>query len=85
MTKSKRQSPRTAERRSTPAPDRGPAVSAEERRKLATCCAFFKAEQYREADPGSLRESDVEIAESAISETIASCYAPRRRGSKTPR
>ncbi|HEX2830476.1 MAG TPA: hypothetical protein VHP37_29330 [Burkholderiales bacterium] len=78
MAKSKRQRPR-AERRSKPGPERGPAVSAEDRTKLATCCAFFKAVQYREAGPDSLRESDVEIAQEAISEAIETSCGPREQ------
>ena len=48
-----------------------PGVSAEERRRLATACAFFKAEQCREASPDTLRESDIEIAEETIESTLA--------------
>ena len=47
-----------------------PAVSSEERRHLAECCAFFKAEQYREAEPGTSRESDVRKAEQEIDSVI---------------
>ena len=47
-----------------------PAVSSEERRHLAECCAFFKAEQYREAEPGTIRESDVRKAEEEIDNVI---------------
>lgn len=43
-----------------------PVVSSEERRHLAECCAFFKAEQYREVEPGTIRESDVRKAEEEI-------------------
>ena len=82
MAKSKR-TPPTAERRSAPGPERGPAVSAEDRRKLATCCAFFQAVQYREAGPDNLRESDVEKAVDEISAAIeTSCGRRERRGSK---
>ena len=47
-----------------------PAVSNEERRHLAECCAFFKAEQYREVEPGTIRESDVRKAEEEIDRVI---------------
>lgn len=74
------------ERRSVPAPDRGPGVSPERRRKLATCCAFFKAARYREAEPDKLRESDVLEAEQAITEVIETCgNAPRGNGVSTAR
>ena len=50
-----------------------PAVSSEERRHLAECCAFFKAEHYREAQPGAIRESDVRKAEEEIERVIKNC------------
>jgi hypothetical protein len=43
-----------------------PVVTAEERRHLAECCAFFKAQHYREAEPGKIREQDIEVAEAEI-------------------
>lgn len=54
------------------APERGPGVGAQERRRLAECCAFFKAEQYREAEPGSIRKRDIEVAEAEIETVLKS-------------
>ena len=68
-----------AERRSAPGPERGPAVSAEDRRKLATCCAYFEAARHREVDAAHLRASDVEIAQEKISATIEQVLAPPPR------
>ena len=50
-----------------------PAVSSEERRHLAECRAFFKAERYREAEPATIRESDVRKAEEEIDKAIRKC------------
>jgi hypothetical protein len=47
-----------------------PEVSSEERRHLAECCAFFKAERYRHAEPGTIRSSDVRKAEEEIDRVI---------------
>jgi hypothetical protein len=52
---------------------RGPGVTPEERRHLAECCAFFKAEQYREAAPGHLRASDIRRAGTEIDAAIEHC------------
>ena len=46
--------------------ERGPAVPSQARRMLAECCAFFKADRYREAAPGTIRRHDVEVAEAEI-------------------
>lgn len=46
-------------------------VSPEEAHRLAECCAFFKAEHFREAQPGALRESDVDIVQEQIEEIVA--------------
>jgi hypothetical protein len=55
-----------------------PAVTSEERRHLAECCAFFKAERYREAEPGTIRESDVRKAEEEIDKAIRKCANDRQ-------
>ena len=75
--------PKTAkrERRCVAAPERGPGVSSEERRKLATCCAFFKAARYRAVTPATLRESDVLEAEHEITEVIEHCASAHDEGS----
>ena len=51
---------------------RGPGVTPQERRRLAECCAFFKAEKYREAEPGKIRASDVNKAQAEIDAAIKS-------------
>jgi hypothetical protein len=40
----------------------GVRVDDEERRHLVDACAFFKAEHFRMAEPGSIREQDVRKA-----------------------
>ena len=40
----------------------GVRVDEEERRHLIDACAFFKAEHFRMADPGCIREQDVRKA-----------------------
>jgi len=40
----------------------GVVVDGEERRHLVDACAFFRAEQFRMAEPGSIREQDVRKA-----------------------
>lgn len=40
----------------------GVLVDGEERRHLVDACAFFRAEHFRMAEPGSIREQDVRKA-----------------------
>jgi hypothetical protein len=40
----------------------GVRVDADERLHLINACAFFRAEQFREADPGSIRGEDLQKA-----------------------
>ena len=40
----------------------GVRVDGEERRHLVDACAFFRAEHFRMAEPGSIREQDVRKA-----------------------
>jgi hypothetical protein len=49
---------------------RVPEVTPEEKHHLAECCAFFKAEHYRGAAPGEVRQQDVECAEADIEAVI---------------
>ena len=74
------QEPANRERRYVEASERGPDVTPEERRKLATCCAFFKAARYRDATPATLRRSDVVEAEHEITEVIEKCASPHEQG-----
>ena len=46
------------------------AVAPQELRRLAECCAFFKAWKYRAAEPGTIRKSDVKSAEEEIAAII---------------
>jgi len=46
------------------------AVDEEERRHLIEDCAFFRAERFREAEPGHIREQDKEAAAAAIDAAI---------------
>jgi hypothetical protein len=62
-----RRSEQAAERTSR---ERSPAVPSHARRMLAECCAFFKADRYREAAPGTIRRHDVEVAEAQIDAII---------------
>ena len=48
-------------------------VSPEELRHLAACCAFFKAEHFREAAPETIRAHDIVEAEMEIEQVIESC------------
>jgi hypothetical protein len=50
--------------------DRGPAVPSQARRLLAECCAFFRADRYREAAPGKIRRHDIDVAEAEIDAII---------------
>lgn len=52
------------------APRKSPLVDAEERRRLIEACAFFRAEQFRECEPGRYREQDVRAAASEIDAVI---------------
>ena len=61
-----------AEREQT-ASERGPGVAPEERQRLAECCAFFKAAQYRHAEPGAIRKRDIENAREQIDAVLKNC------------
>jgi hypothetical protein len=50
--------------------ERGPAVPSQARRLLAECCAFFKADRYREAAPGRIRSHDIDVAEAELDAII---------------
>jgi hypothetical protein len=49
-------------------------IDEEQRRHLVDACAFFRAERFREVEPGQCRKQDVRAAEAAIDAVIA----PRR-------
>jgi hypothetical protein len=54
-------------------PEKPVDVSPEELRHLAECCAFFKAEHFREAAPETIRAADIVEAEDEIEQVIESC------------
>ena len=49
----------------------GIAVDAEEREHLVEACAFFRADHFREADPGHLRTQDRKDAAVEIDAVLA--------------
>lgn len=50
-----------------------PEISEEERLVMAQCCAFFAAERYREAGPGTIRSADIERAKAQIDALVETC------------
>lgn len=73
--------PRSDKARDRVVRERGPAVSAEARRLLAECCAFFRADRYREAAPGKIRSDDIAVAEAQISAIVRKfCGGSSARG-----
>jgi hypothetical protein len=56
-----------------------PAVDDEQRRHLIEACAFFRAERFRECEPGHVREQDVRAAASEIDAVIR---PGRKRGKR---
>lgn len=56
----------------------GVRVDAEERLHLINACAFFRAERFREADPGSIRGEDVRKAAREVDAALQG----RRRSKK---
>lgn len=66
-------------RRAAPHPPReAVAVDEEERRHLIECCAFFRADRFRETAPGAYRSQDLLAAAADIDAAIR----PRRRSRK---
>jgi hypothetical protein len=53
-------------------------VSAEQRRHLIECCAFFRAERFRDAGPGQYRRQDLREAAADI-DSILDAHGGRRR------
>lgn len=56
-----------------------PSVGEEQRRRLIECCAFFRAQRYREAAPGYYREQDLRAAAEDIDSLITSCRKRKKR------
>ena len=56
------------------------AVDEEQRRHLIEDCAFFRADRFREAAPGSIREQDLKEVAVAIDAALGA--GGRRRGKR---
>ncbi len=56
----------------------GVAVDAEERKHLVEACAFFRADHFRAADPGHLRQQDRDDAAADIDAVLGRSKRPLR-------
>jgi hypothetical protein len=45
-------------------------IDQDQQRRMAECCAYFSAERFRPAAPGTLRECDIVAAEQAIAAAV---------------
>ena len=54
-------------------------VDEEQRRRLIECCAFFRAQRFREAAPGRYREQDLRSAACDIDSVIRPARKRKRR------
>ena len=54
-------------------------VDADERRHLVEDCAFFRADHFRDAEPGTIRESDRLAAAAEIESAIGQRKGKARR------
>lgn len=70
-------------KRGHPRPRRRPfagiAVDEEQRRHLIRCCAFFRAQRFRDATPDQLRRQDLAAAARAIDSAIARGGGKKKR------
>jgi hypothetical protein len=57
----------------------GVRVDEEERRHLIEACAFFRAERFRVAEPGSIREQDVRKAAADVDAALKGRGTPKKR------
>jgi len=57
----------------------GVRVDEDERRHLINACAFFKAEHFRVAEPGSIREQDVRKAAADVDAALKRRGKPKKR------
>lgn len=57
----------------------GVRVGDEERLHLINACAFFRAERFREADPGSIRGEDMRKAARDVDAALEGCRKSRKR------
>ena len=57
----------------------GVRVDDEERRHLIDACAFFRAEHFRMAEPGSIREQDVRKAAADVEAALKGRRSSKKR------
>jgi len=57
----------------------GVLVDDEERRHLIDACAFFRAEHFRMAEPGSIREQDVRKAAADVEAALKGRRSSKKR------
>lgn len=57
----------------------GVRVDADERLHLINACAFFRAERFRAADPGSIRGDDVQKAAKDVDAALKGRRKPKKR------
>ena len=66
----------TAKRKGRATRGRSPVtIDAEERRHLVEACAFFRADHFRQAEPGSIRSADMAAAAADVDAVLG---APQR-------
>mgnify|MGYP001247197490 FL=1 len=54
-------------------------VDEEQRRRLIECCAFFRAQRFREAAPGRYRAQDLQAAACDIDSVIRPARGRKKR------
>lgn len=54
-------------------------VDEEQRRHLIECCAFFRAQRFREVEPGRYRGEDLRAAAAAIDSVINPARKRKKR------
>ena len=64
-----------ARRKTSPGID----VDEEQRRHLIECCAFFRAQRFRESGPGEYRQEDLRAAQAEIDAVIRPSRRKKRR------
>jgi hypothetical protein len=66
-------------RRRRTAPAARLAVDEEQRRHLIRCCAFFRAQRFRDAAPDEIRSQDVAAAAAQINSAIGDPVRKKKR------
>jgi hypothetical protein len=54
-------------------------IDEEQRRHLIECCAFFRAQRYRESGPGRYRKEDLRAAQTDIDRVIRPARGRKKR------